>query len=110
MQKRLGFLRDNWRRASQTVRSRSSCRQISGWSGLIPGIKSPGKLSPQRLQKIILIQADKAKRKGFAAYRQLNLFVYDLFSGVQDADEILSPPFHLERDDIIIRYNDGTDV
>ena len=84
------------------------------WSGLpgpsIPGIQAPGKFAPQGLKEIIFIQPDKAKRKGLAAYRQLNLFVYDLFSGVQDADEILSPPLHLKRDDIVIWYNDGTHV
>ena len=110
MQKRLGFLRDNWRRGIANSQKPVVVPADLRLVGLIPGIKSPGKLSPQRLQKIIFIQADKAKRKSFATHRQLNLFVYDLFPGVQDADEILSPPFHLEGDDIIIRYNDGTHV
>ena len=76
----------------------------------VSGVQPPGKFGSQGLEEIVLIEPDETECKGFAANGELHLFVHDLLAGFQHADEVFRAAFHLEGNDVIIRYYDRADV
>ena len=73
---------------------------------LISGIQTPGQLVSQGLQEIVFVEPYQADGKLLAAYGELDLFIHDLFSGIQGTEELVRTAFDFKGDDFFVWHDD----